>query len=83
MFGWVTLTSAVMAAGDGVVDENGRAPSKELLLYLAEFEDREGQWIDPMSVATTDDAPTSALEPSEKPLDSPVLDAKSAQEPPQ
>lgn len=38
------------------------APSKDMLLYLAEFEDADGQWIDPLEVAR--DQHAAAAEPA-------------------
>lgn len=38
------------------------APSKEMLLYLAEFEDADGQWVDPLEV-TREDAFATATPP--------------------
>lgn len=34
-------------------------PSKEMLLYLAEFEDADGQWVDPLEVTRQDGVATT------------------------
>lgn len=55
VFGWLTL---VWLAAEPAADE--AAPSPELLMYLGEFEDADGEFVDPMALdkpAATADAP--------------------------
>jgi hypothetical protein len=67
--GWLSL-----AAGQPPTDP---APSAELLLYLAEFEDAEGAPVDPLSIpdpdvdTAADSAATSAPGSPEEKADAP------------
>lgn len=45
VFGWLTL---VWLAGEPAAPE--AAPSPELLMYLGEFEDADGEFVDPMAL---------------------------------
>ncbi len=52
IFGW--LIGATLAANAPAADEAPAAPSAELLLFLAEFGDADGRFVDPTTVGDAD-----------------------------
>ena len=75
--GWLMWSVCAVAAA-GVSEQTADvasaepvAPSMEMLLYLAEFEDREGQWVDPMAVAGQGEPTAAQVGSAPRPLDPP------------
>ena len=56
---WLLLAAG---APEPSTDPEAAAPSKEMLLYLAEFEDASGEWVDPLEVTRESAAPGKSVE---------------------
>lgn len=73
---WLAMTAATCAAAPTpaavapvtapAAAAGPAAPSAELLLYLGEFEDADGDWIDPLDLPSGD-APAAAGEDDDAP----------------
>jgi hypothetical protein len=64
------LIGALLAATDGAPSAPPAAPSAELLLYLAEFADADGRFVDPTEIsadAAAGDDPDGVPETDDEP----------------